>query len=105
MALDVREKIGEFRTIHGHALGIHIGISSGPVVAGVIGVKKFIYDLWGNAVNYAAHLTSEATSGGIYVDAMTYRRLRGLYEFEGPLSLVVKGNRQITAYRLLQSLK
>ena len=104
MALDVREKIGEFKTIHGHALGIHIGISSGPVVAGVIGVKKFIYDLWGNAVNYAAHLTSEATSGGIYVDAMTYRRLRGLYQFEGPEPVTVKGQRQFTAYRLIAKL-
>ena len=104
MALDVRERIGEFKTIHGHALGIHIGISSGPVVAGVIGVKKFIYDLWGNAVNYAAHLTSEATSGGIYVDAMTYRRLRGLYQFEGPEPVTVKGQRQFTAYRLIAKL-
>ena len=104
MALDVREKIGEFKTIHGHALGIHIGISSGPVVAGVIGVKKFIYDLWGNAVNYAAHLTSEATSGGIYVDATTYRRLRGLYQFEGPEPVTVKGQRQFTAYRLIAKL-
>lgn len=104
MALDVRERIGEFKTIHGSSLGIHIGISSGPVVAGVIGVKKFIYDLWGNAVNYAAHLTSEATSGGIYVDAMTYRRLRGLYQFEGPEPVTVKGQRQFTAYRLIAKL-
>ena len=70
----------------------------------MIGVKKFIYDLWGNAVNQAARLTSEATTGGILVDATTYRRLRGLYQFEGPEPLTVKGQRQITAYRLIARL-
>ena len=104
MALDVRDKLGELKTGAGESLGIHIGIGSGPVVAGVIGVKKFIYDLWGNAVNQAARLTSEATTGGILVDATTYRRLRGLYQFEGPEPLTVKGQRQITAYRLIARL-
>jgi len=104
MALDARDKLAELKTGAGDSLGIHIGIASGPVVAGVIGVKKSIYDLWGNAVNQAARLTSEATSGGILVDAMTYRRLRGLYEFEGPEPLIVKGQRQIIAYRLIARL-
>ena len=104
MALDARDKLAELKTGAGDSLGIHIGIASGPVVAGVIGVKKFIYDLWGNAVNQAARLTSEAASGGILVDAMTYRRLRGLYEFEGPEPLIVKGQRQIIAYRLIARL-
>lgn len=104
MALDVRDKIGELKTRTGESLGIHIGIGTGPVVAGVIGVRKFIYDLWGNAVNVASRLSSEATAGGILVDATTYRRLRGLYKFEGPESLVVKGMSQLTAYRLIAKL-
>lgn len=104
MALDVRDRIGERKTRMGESLGIHIGIGSGPVVAGVIGVKKFIYDLWGNAVNVASRLSTEATSGGILVDVTTYRRLRGLYQFEGPEPLNVKGQRQITAYRLIAKL-
>jgi class 3 adenylate cyclase len=104
MALDVRDKIADLKTGAGESLGINIGIGSGPVVAGVIGVKKFIYDLWGNAVNQAARLTSEATTGGILVDSTTYRRLRGLYQFEGPEPLMVKGQRQITAYRLIAKL-
>jgi class 3 adenylate cyclase len=104
MALDVRNRIGELKTRTGESLGIHIGIGSGPVVAGVIGVKKFIYDLWGNAVNVASRLSSEATSGGVLVDVLTYRRLRTLYEFEGPEPLTVKGMRQLTAYRLIAKL-
>ncbi len=104
MALEVRDKIAARRTRTGESLGIHIGISSGPVVAGVIGVKKFIYDLWGNTVNIASRLTSEATSGGILVDAATYHRLRSLYQFEGPESVTVKGKRQLTSYRLIAKL-
>jgi class 3 adenylate cyclase len=64
-------------------------------------VRKFIYDLWGNTVNIASRLTTEATTGGILVDVTTYRRLRGKYQFEGPEPMVVKNQREITAYRLL----
>ena len=101
MAIDIRDGIVQRKTRHGRPLGMHIGIGTGPAAAGVIGVRKFIYDLWGNTVNIASRLTTEATTGGILVDVTTYRRLRGLYEFEGPEPLKVKGLREITAYRLL----
>jgi len=104
MALEIRDKISQRRTRSGEPLGMHIGIGSGPVVAGVIGVKKFIYDLWGNTVNIASRLTTEATAGGILVDATTYRRLRGHFQFEGPESITVKGKRQLTSYRLITKL-
>jgi len=104
MALEVRDKIAARKTRDGESLGIHIGICSGPVVAGVIGVKKFIYDLWGNTVNISSRLTSEATTGGILVDATTYRRLRNIYQFEGPESVTVKGRRELTSYRLIAKL-
>jgi len=105
MALEIRDKIAMRKTHSGESLSMHIGIGTGPVVAGVIGVKKFIYDLWGNTVNIASRLTTEATTGGILVDVTTYQRLRGLYQFEGPETVTVKGNRQITAYRLLARLQ
>jgi adenylate cyclase len=104
MALEVRDKIQARKTRGGESLGIHIGIGSGPVVAGVIGVKKFIYDLWGGTVNTASRLSTEATAGGILVDPTTYRRLRSLYQFEGPESVPVKGKRELTAYRLIGKL-
>jgi adenylate cyclase len=104
MALEIRDKIGARKTPTGESLGMHIGIGTGPVVAGVIGVKKFIYDLWGNTVNMASRLSTEATAGGILVDAITYRRLRGLYQFEGPELVTVKSNRQLTSYRLIARL-
>lgn len=104
MAIEVRDKMAARKTRTGEPLGIHIGIGSGPVVAGVIGVKKFIYDLWGNTVNIASRLATEATAGGILVDATTYRRLRNLYQFEGPEAITVKGLHQLTSYRLVGKL-
>jgi len=104
MALEIRDKISMHRTRHGESLDIHIGIGTGPVVGGVIGVKKFIYDLWGNSVNMASRLCTEGATGGILVDITTYQRLHGLYRFEGPESLVVKRQRQITSYRLITRL-
>ena len=104
MAIEMRGKISARKTRAGQPLGMHIGIGSGPVVAGVIGAKKFIYDLWGNTVNIASRLSTEATTGGILVDTATFRRLRSLYQFEGPEALIVKGQRQLTSYRLIARL-
>ena len=104
MALDIQDYLSKRHSTNGQSLGMHIGIGTGPVVAGVIGVKKFIYDLWGNTVNIASRLSTEATSGGILVDTATYRRLSGAYHFEGPELLIVKGNRKITSYRLISRL-
>ena len=101
MALEIRDQMPQRKTRSGRPLGMHIGIGTGPAAAGVIGVHKFIYDLWGNTVNIASRLTTEATTGGILVDVATYRRLRAEYQFEGPEPLTVKGPREITAYRLL----
>ncbi len=104
LALDVRDGMRDRKTSSGESLGMHIGIGSGPVVAGVIGVKKFIYDLWGNTVNIASRLTSEASTGGILVDVATYNRLRASYRFEGPEPLLVKGQGPLTSYRLIGKL-
>jgi class 3 adenylate cyclase len=71
------------------------------VVAGVIGMKKFIYDLWGDTVNIASRVTSEATAGTILVDTMTYRRVRESFEFEGPQMVNVKGKGELAVYRLI----
>ncbi len=103
MALEIKDKIAAYKTPSGEPLGIHIGIGTGPVVAGVIGVKKFIYDLWGNTVNMACRLT-DATGGGIVIDAATYRRLCELYQFEGPQTVTAKGQRQIISYRIIAKL-
>lgn len=102
LALDMLEHMAEVSKSLPNPLQIHVGIGTGPVVAGVIGIKKFIYDLWGDTVNIAARVTGEATAGMVLVDAITYRRVRHQFEFEGPRTLLnVKGKGDVVVYRLL----
>ena len=102
LALDMRDHMAKLTKTQPTPMHIHVGIGTGPVVAGVIGIKKFIYDLWGDTVNIAARVTDEAGADVILVDVPTYRRVRHLFEFEGPRTLAnVKGKGEVTVYRLL----
>jgi adenylate cyclase len=101
LALEMRQYMDTLSKEKGMSLSIHIGIASGPVVAGVIGTRKFIYDLWGDTVNVASRITDEARSGIILVDVTTYRRSRHQFEFEGPINVVGKGKGNIEVYKLI----
>ena len=70
---------------------VRIGIHTGPVVAGVIGTSKFVYDLWGDAVNTASRLESTAPSGGIQVSAAVARALGDAYDLEPRGAVELKG--------------
>ena len=63
-------------------LQLRIGLNSGPVVAGVIGTTKFIYDLWGDTVNLASRMESTGVPGQIQVTRRVFERLKDRYEFE-----------------------
>ncbi len=80
---------------------IRVGIATGPVVAGVVGKHKFIYDVWGDTVNLASRITSEGSPGSIHCDAATHARLAPQFTFEGPFSINLKGKGAMTVYRLL----
>ena len=101
MALEMREFVALHPDLSRQKLGLHIGIATGPVVAGVIGTRRFIYDLWGDTVNIASRFTDEARKGEVVVDKNTYHRLRQNYLFDPPTSVVVKGKGEMTAYRLI----
>jgi adenylate cyclase len=84
-----------------HDLRLRIGISSGPVVAGVIGRRRFLYDLWGDTVNMASRMESHGTADAIQITRSTYELLRDDFVAE-PLGLVeVKGKGAVETWRLV----
>jgi adenylate cyclase len=84
----------------GLALEVRIGIDTGPVVAGVIGRAKFIYDLWGDTVNTASRMESHAPPGAIQVTERVHERLRHAYQFQPRGQIDVKGKAPMSAYLL-----
>ena len=100
MALDMQDRITEFCTDTGKALSIRIGINTGPVIAGIIGTKKFIYDLWGDTVNIASRMESHGIPGSIQVTEATYQRLKKHYVFEERGPVQVKGKGKMNCYLL-----
>jgi PAS domain S-box-containing protein len=101
MGLDILSEIARFNAEYNQALNIRIGINTGPVVAGVIGIKKFIYDLWGDTVNTAARMESHGVPGCIQVTEETYQRLQHQYLFEQRGLIPVKGKGEMMTYFLI----
>lgn len=101
MALDMQAFVSSYIAPNGERLALRVGIATGPVVAGVIGRRKFSYDLWGDTVNIASRMCTEALSGHIQVDSVTFRRLYSRFSFDEPHQMQVKGKGQMQVYNLL----
>lgn len=101
MALDMQEEIRKFNAENDYNLNIRIGINTGPVVAGVIGTKKFIYDLWGDTVNVASRMESHGLIGEIQVTEKIYEMLSDRYNFISRGSVQIKGKGEMITYLLI----
>ena len=93
MGLDMLDAVGDLAVAVGRPLEVRIGIHTGPVVAGVIGTRKFIYDLWGDTVNIASRLESHGIPGAIQISDATWSRVRGtvVARPRGPIELKGRG--------------
>lgn len=105
LALAMRDLLRTDFEVNSLHLEVRIGIGTGPIVAGVVGKKKFIYDLWGDTVNLASRITSEGVPGMVHVDETTYRRLADRFEFQPPQIIHLKGKGNTPVYRLVGPLK
>jgi adenylate cyclase len=101
MALDMLEAIRSDEGVAHLGHELRIGINSGPVVAGVIGRKRFLYDLWGDAVNTASRMESHGTAGRIQITRATYDLLADEFECEPRGTIAVKGKGEIEAWYLV----
>ena len=100
MALEMLQAIGEVNVQTEQSFNIRIGINTGPVIAGVIGTKKFIYDLWGDTVNTASRMEYHGIPGVIQVTETTRDRLQTTFAFEPRGTIEIKGKGQMKTYIL-----
>ncbi|MGB3615745.1 MAG: adenylate/guanylate cyclase domain-containing protein [Elainellaceae cyanobacterium] len=100
LAIAMQDEVRKIRQQSGDSIEIRIGINTGPVTAGVIGTKKFIYDLWGDTVNLASRMESHGLSSTIQVSEATYQRLQSQYRFRVRDDVSIKGKGTMTTYIL-----
>jgi len=81
LALNMQEEIERLNEQYSTSVRLRIGLCTGPVVAGVIGRKRFAYDLWGDTVNLAFRMESTGEAGKIQISESTHGRLKGKYQF------------------------
>ncbi len=101
MALDMIESLARFNERRGYGLQMRIGINSGPLVAGVIGRRKFSYDLWGDAVNIASRMESQGVAGRVQITESTRRLLGEAFLLEDRGTIPAKGTGQVHTWFLL----
>jgi len=102
LALDLRDYVNQHQ-FQGKSLTFRIGINSGAVMAGVIGRKKFIYDLWGDTVNTASRMESYGKAGYIQITAATYMLIKDDFICEPGGIIDVKGKGEMTVWYVLRS--
>jgi adenylate cyclase len=101
MALDMVEAMRSSDDVGHFGLEIRVGVNSGPVVAGVIGTKRFLYDLWGDAVNTASRMESHGSPGRIQITRGTYDLLGDEFECEPRGTITVKGKGEMEIWHVL----
>jgi adenylate cyclase len=104
LALDMQAAVADTR-FGDHKLAFRMGINSGPVVAGIIGRKKFIYDLWGESVNLASRMESHGRTRCIQITRSTYELVKDAFDIEAMGTIEVKGAGQMEVWHVLGSKK
>jgi guanylate cyclase len=105
MALEMCDYVSRHTFKNGHSLNFRVGLNSGPLIAGVIGRKKFIYDIWGDAVNTASRMESHGAAGKIQISRATYDLIQDDFICEPRGSITVKGKGEMEVWYVVGSKK
>ena len=103
MALDMRDYITGHTFHNGHRLSFRLGINSGSVIAGVIGRRKFVYDVWGDAVNVASRMESHGLGGAVQVTRATYELIKDEFDCEPRGTVDVKGKGEMEVWLVMSA--
>ncbi len=104
LAIEMLGNMDAYNQRNGFDLAIRCGIHVGPTVAGVIGLKRFLYDVWGDAVNTASRMESMGEAGRIHVSEDVFKALENQFAFEARGEIDVKGKGFMRTYFLLGAL-
>jgi len=105
MALEMRDYISTHTFHNGHKLSFRIGINSGSMIAGVIGRRKFVYDVWGDAVNVASRMESHGLGGAIQITRATYELIRDEFVCEARGTVDVKGKGEMEVWLVISPIQ
>jgi adenylate cyclase len=103
MALEMRDFIATHTFRNGQQVSFRIGINSGPVIGGVIGKRKFVYDVWGDAVNIASRMESHGSGGTIQITRATYELIKGEFACEPRGTVNIKGKGEMEVWLVLSA--
>ena len=102
MALDMCAGLDRLRARGEHRIDVRIGIESGPCVGGVIGLQKFVFDIWGDPVNTASRMESHGVAGRVHVGEAAYKLLEDSFVFEPRGVIEVKGKGAMRTWFLIR---
>jgi guanylate cyclase len=103
MALEMRDFIATHTFHNGQRVNFRIGINSGPVIGGVIGKRKFVYDVWGDAVNVASRMESHGLGGEVQITGATYELIKDEFICEPRGAVHVKGKGEMEVWLVMSA--
>jgi guanylate cyclase len=103
MALEMRDATSARTFGNGHPVNFRIGINSGSMIAGVIGRRKFVYDVWGDAVNIASRMESHGLGGAVQITQATYELIKDEFVCEPRGTVQVKGKGEMEVWLVLSA--
>lgn len=101
LALEMGEALRRYNAANGTELAMRMGMHAGPTVAGVIGVKRFLYDVWGDTVNVASRMEASGEPGAVHVSEAVYLQTRQHFDFAAREPIEIKGRGRMATYWLL----